>query len=982
VVVEAGGGFGKTVLAAELVEVWRSVEIEVVLLSAGVTERLLAARLHAAVAHAGFSAAAGAMTSAGEDPQGAIEAAVAALASEQCAIVIDDAHHADRTAAQLIAHLAARVGGPQRLVVLARKLPEGAERLRRAEYLQLSAADLRLEPEETLRLCRVGFGLEARPEDAQAVDEATGGWTAAAVLAVARAARTGEGLQVVADAATVQACPGSSAVAAILEDPISVLSGERAQLAQLGRLTFFDRDVLDATTGEPGFFERCLAAGLPFTRATGPWWELPGPVRDHLRAMAPADPVMLGRAARQFERRGELSAALQLLLACGYDTAAAELFAGAPPGVIDAMDVLEIQTIVGSLGDEAIRAHPEALLHLARSLNSATLMHQRDATLARLEALAVSSSAPALERAIACERAKDLVRDGRFDEAGAQAAELLEVTTSPAELLTRAGALSVLGRSICWRFAPDGRRDGAALAEADDYLTRAMTILERLEMRAAPAVLVLYRAMWIDFARGRPLSALDRLNDGLAVVTDRPRTWALLLLHRAEVELELGRFDDVETTLRETMRVADTFHDELLWAYTYWNRAIVASHRGDAEGTLEFTRLAEQHPGDWWDYASADFRASTADSLGRIGESGLAFEYLAAAQQQPGDAEAVIAMAEAVLLARAGDPELAEERLAEAPTHGVDPREYWRITLFRALAALRRGSREAGPLAARAIEEAARHGLDHLPVTKERPVTEQLLALAVETGLPAARALAVTALPATVRVLGGWELTTGGREVGLPPGQGRQLVKLLAVSGGRAVADQVIDALWPDADPDAGRNRLRTVLNRLRSEAGDVIVREGESLALRADVRVDLVEFESDAARALALGTSEPTLAIARARTAIARYRGDVLPEDPYEGWAARPRERARRTMLALLDLCADVAAHRGDLDEMRRVVETTIDLAPYEDERYLRAASVLLQQGRRGAALTVVRRARSALAEIGLEPTARLLALEAKIVA
>jgi DNA-binding SARP family transcriptional activator len=205
---------------------------------------------------------------------------------------------------------------------------------------------------------------------------------------------------------------------------------------------------------------------------------------------------------------------------------------------------------------------------------------------------------------------------------------------------------------------------------------------------------------------------------------------------------------------------------------------------------------------------------------------------------------------------------------------------------------------------------------------------------------------------------------------------------LLAVCGGRLVSEQAIDALWPEADVDAGRNRLRTVLNRLRSEAGDIVLREGEALALRPDVRVDLAEFTIDAQHSLALGTAEPTLAVAYARSAIARYRGDVLPEDPYEEWAERPRERARRAMLELLDLCADVAAARGDLDEMRRVVERTIDLAPYEDERYLRAASVLLQQGRRGAALTVVRRARSTLAEIGLEPPLHLLRLEEAITA
>jgi DNA-binding SARP family transcriptional activator len=213
-------------------------------------------------------------------------------------------------------------------------------------------------------------------------------------------------------------------------------------------------------------------------------------------------------------------------------------------------------------------------------------------------------------------------------------------------------------------------------------------------------------------------------------------------------------------------------------------------------------------------------------------------------------------------------------------------------------------------------------------------------------------------------------------------GQAAQLLKMVAVSGGRAPVEVAIEALWPDVDRESGRNRLRTVLNRQRAEAGDVIVREGDSLQLAAEVRVDLGLFESEGRRALALGLAEPTLAVALARGAIARYRGDVLPDDPYEEWAEQPRQQARRMMLQLLDLCADAAALRGDLDETRRVIELTIDLAPYDDERYLRAATALLEQGRRGAALMVVRRARAALAELGLQPPLHLISLEEAIVA
>jgi Bacterial transcriptional activator domain len=113
-------------------------------------------------------------------------------------------------------------------------------------------------------------------------------------------------------------------------------------------------------------------------------------------------------------------------------------------------------------------------------------------------------------------------------------------------------------------------------------------------------------------------------------------------------------------------------------------------------------------------------------------------------------------------------------------------------------------------------------------------------------------------------------------------------------------------------------------------------------------------------------------------RVRCCRY---LLPHDLYEEWADGPREEARRTMLDLLDLCAAAAARRGDLDEARRTVERTIELAPYNDDRYLKVATILFEQGRRGAALSVLRRARSTLSELGVPLPPQLQDLEQALV-
>jgi DNA-binding SARP family transcriptional activator len=412
-----------------------------------------------------------------------------------------------------------------------------------------------------------------------------------------------------------------------------------------------------------------------------------------------------------------------------------------------------------------------------------------------------------------------------------------------------------------------------------------------------------------------------------------------------------------------------------------WVRALAASQQGDQAATVAAISAVEASAADWFDQSGCMFLAEAADYLDRVGLTDEAQRYLASAQAHRMRDEPALGRVEAGVLARTGDPEAAEKRLLEwqaAPW--FEPRYEWRVSLMRAYAAARRGDSDAIALAVDAFNSAARLGCPRLPLIQERVIAEELLALAGGSDKLTSLDLDVTTFPVVISMLGRFEVTQAGRRLDVPPGQGRQLIKLIASSGGNLPVDEVVEQLWPDVDYEVGANRLRTVLGRLRESNGDVVLRDDRVLRLAPHVQTDAHRFEEGARRATSLAASRSRQALTVARSALATYRGDLLPDDPYEQWATMPRERLRRHALSLLDICADAAADVGDLDEAVRCLARASDLAPYEEERYIAIAGHLLTQGRRGAARSYVDRAQAVLAELNLSPPAALIELDRSV--
>lgn len=100
----------------------------------------------------------------------------------------------------------------------------------------------------------------------------------------------------------------------------------------------------------------------------------------------------------------------------------------------------------------------------------------------------------------------------------------------------------------------------------------------------------------------------------------------------------------------------------------------------------------------------------------------------------------------------------------------------------------------------------------------------------------------------------------------------RTLLSFMALSGGTVHIEHAVDVLWPGLPLNHGRHRLRNVLTRLHMACGQLVIREGLTLVLRANT--DVREYEEAVARLLMLAGLE------------------IAPESRYEDWADAARRR------------------------------------------------------------------------------------------
>jgi DNA-binding SARP family transcriptional activator len=190
------------------------------------------------------------------------------------------------------------------------------------------------------------------------------------------------------------------------------------------------------------------------------------------------------------------------------------------------------------------------------------------------------------------------------------------------------------------------------------------------------------------------------------------------------------------------------------------------------------------------------------------------------------------------------------------------------------------------------------------------------------------------------------------------------LVKLLALSGRRLHREQVIDALWPELTVDEAAPRLHKAASYARKAVGDkeAVVMRDDTVLLWPDAEpvIDVEQFELAADLAGSGSVDE-------AGAAADLYRGELLPDDPYEDWVGERRDQLRLRHLDALRI-----AGRW---------ESVLEAEPADEEAHLALMRRFLAEGQRLSCVRQYERLERALSEeLGVSPGDEAVALRSQI--
>ena len=227
--------------------------------------------------------------------------------------------------------------------------------------------------------------------------------------------------------------------------------------------------------------------------------------------------------------------------------------------------------------------------------------------------------------------------------------------------------------------------------------------------------------------------------------------------------------------------------------------------------------------------------------------------------------------------------------------------------------------------------------------------------------------------PLRIRALGTFAVERQGAATDAEPSTGKkkpkkplELLQYLIAHGGAVSSAAATDALWPDAEGDAGRRSFDVTLYRLRKLLGsdEAISLDGAKLTLNSTLCwTDCFAFEALAARLEAAGDASVGESIeSLARRALALYRGHFLADEEPRPWASACRDRLRAQFMRVVDRAGGHLESVARSEEAEQLYRRALELDPVAEAVYRRLIRSLARRGEKAAAIEVYRRCREIL--------------------
>ncbi len=212
----------------------------------------------------------------------------------------------------------------------------------------------------------------------------------------------------------------------------------------------------------------------------------------------------------------------------------------------------------------------------------------------------------------------------------------------------------------------------------------------------------------------------------------------------------------------------------------------------------------------------------------------------------------------------------------------------------------------------------------------------------------------------------------------------RQLFQLLLIHRGKWLGrDQICDLLWPDAPGDTAVRDFKVALSTMNkaldpdrpqgSPSFFVLRRENYYMVNpQAQIRLDVDDFERLSA------AEKPDLLRKALALAADKYLSDSINEE----WALAERERLERTWLAAADRLAVLLAADGKREDAIQISQTILRRDPTHENAYRLLMEIHGELGNRPQVQNIYNRYATALREnLGIEPSGDMQMLLARLV-